>query len=70
MPCNNCQCGKSTHPLQSLFDKLNAAKFTGTLELRLESGAIASAELRHYLANTEFLKPLPGIDDRVQQKEN
>jgi hypothetical protein len=40
--------------IKPLIEKLSKAKFTGVLELRFEVGHIASAELRHYLAKTEF----------------
>jgi hypothetical protein len=65
MSCENCQCGKSTHQMQQLFDRLAGAKFSGTLHLRFEAGAIASAELRHYLSNKEFTKTLPTIEKEM-----
>ncbi len=53
--------------VSALIERLEKAKFSGTLELRLESGEIASAELHHFLANTEFLKPLPTIEDKKDE---
>jgi hypothetical protein len=41
-----------------LLQRLQAAHFTGTLSIRFEDGAVATAELHHYLATAEFTKPL------------
>jgi hypothetical protein len=69
MTCDNCQCGKSTHPLQPLFNKLTGAKFSGVLELRFESGAIAAAKLEHFLPFAELGRELPIIEkDELKHK--
>lgn len=48
--------------LQKLLYKLEKAKFAGELHLRFEAGQVASAELRHYIAASEFTAELPCID--------
>ena len=48
-----------------LLTRLEAAEFTGRLELRFEKGSIVGAELHHLLANSEFEgNPLPGIEGK------
>ncbi len=51
--------------LQPLLDKLKSAKFTGTLELRIDNGEIAWAKLQHCISRSEFSKPLPVIDSEA-----
>jgi hypothetical protein len=51
-----------------LMEKLKAARFSGTLELRFESGQVASAKLIHFLSFKELSRPLPGIDPETDFK--
>ncbi len=48
--------------IPQLLQRLETAHFSGYLELHLDRGKIVSAELRHWLANSEFEKPLPTIE--------
>ncbi len=50
------------HDISALLGKLESAKFSGYLELHLDRGRIVSAELRHWLTNSEFEKPLPTVE--------
>jgi len=52
--------------IKPLLEKLEAAKFSGYLELHLDRGKIVSAELRHWISNSEFEKPLPTIEEPKQ----
>jgi hypothetical protein len=45
--------------LQPLLDRLSAAHFSGTMELRFESGSIASAELTHFIGKDQFGADIP-----------
>jgi hypothetical protein len=47
-----------------LLQKLKAARFSGTLELRFESGQVASASLIHFLPFKESTSELPFIGSR------
>ncbi|MDM7994326.1 MAG: hypothetical protein QUT30_01440 [Acidobacteriota bacterium] len=49
--------------MSELLQRLESARFTGYLELHFDRGKIVSAELRHWLANSEFEKPLPTIEE-------
>jgi len=49
--------------IQQLFARLESAHFSGYLELHLDRGRIVSAELRHWLSNSEFEKALPTVED-------
>ncbi len=48
--------------MTELLERLQKARFTGELTLRLTAGIIDSARLSHFLAREEFNKPLPTID--------
>ncbi len=51
--------------IERLTSRLQAAAFSGTLELRFERDIVAAAEIRHYLANSEFQdNPLPSIESK------
>jgi hypothetical protein len=52
--------------LQALLDKLEAAKFSGTLELRFESGQVESAKLEHLLPFSELGRALPCIGPETE----
>ena len=54
--------GNMNEAIQNLFDKLEAAKFSGELHLRLESRQIPSAKLEHFLPFSEFGRNLPTIE--------
>jgi hypothetical protein len=54
--------------LRPLLDRLEVAKFSGTLELRLESGIIASATLHHFLPFEELGRELPTIEPEGEFK--
>jgi hypothetical protein len=44
--------------LKPLFEKLEKARFTGTLSLRFERGEVASAELLHLLPFSQLGRKL------------
>jgi len=49
--------------ITALMERLQKAKFTGTLELRYSSGEVVAAELHHLLAHAEFqTRPLPVVE--------
>jgi hypothetical protein len=48
--------------MASLLERLEKAKFTGHLDLHFDRGQIVRAELRHWLANSEFTEPLPTVE--------
>jgi hypothetical protein len=48
--------------INPLLAKLAAAKFTGTLELRLESGQLTSARLEHFLPFSELGRQLVTVE--------
>jgi hypothetical protein len=48
--------------LKPLFEKLEKARFTGTLSLRFESGQVASAELIHLLPFSELSRELVTVE--------
>ena len=50
--------------MQALLERLEKAKFSGTLELHFDHGQIVSAELRHWLVKAEFEKPIPIVETR------
>jgi hypothetical protein len=48
--------------IDKLLEKLQKARFSGELRLRLESGEIASAKLIHLLALSELSGEIPLIE--------
>jgi hypothetical protein len=53
--------------IRPLLEKLEAAKFSGHLELHLDRGKIVSAELKHWLTNSEFEKPIAVVEQEPKQ---
>jgi hypothetical protein len=53
--------------LDPLLQKLQKAKFTGSLDLRFEAGEIASARLTHFLPFSELSRQLPGVGSHWNQ---
>lgn len=49
--------------IKPLLEKLESTKFSGYLELHLDRGKVVSAELRHWLSNSEFERALPTVED-------
>jgi hypothetical protein len=52
--------------LKPLLERPEASKFTGPLELRFESGQIASAKLEHFLPYSEFGRELPLVEPETE----
>jgi hypothetical protein len=49
--------------LDFLLEKLAAARFSGKLILVFNRGEIESADLTHFLQNSEFKRPIPVIEE-------
>lgn len=52
-----------------LLEKLASARFRGTLTLRMESGAVASARLEHFLPFAAMSGELPTIEPAQMELE-
>ena len=48
--------------MDELLKRLEAARFTGHLDIHFDRGRIISAELIHWLSNSEFAAPLPTLE--------
>ena len=54
--------------IQPLLDKLEKARFTGTLELHFEDGQPTRAKLIHFLAFSELGRTLPTVEPEKEVK--
>jgi hypothetical protein len=49
--------------MAEFLERLTKALFTGELTIRFNRGTIVAAKLTHSLANDEFQKPIPVVEE-------